>query len=252
MKAMLSEKPWQLETVWRMVMANFATLFVGMFAATILTRLLGGLSRTDLELLHFSLVAASFQGATFVLAAWLCRSQKMTWTEAFGITCQPLRALTIAIFVAVGTLVGAMVLGAISSAVMLQLGMKPEAQQAVQMLQSTESVWRRCFYGLVAILVAPAAEEILFRGLVYPAIKQMGFPRFALWGTSLIFAATHVNAMAFIPLTFVAIMFTLLYEKTNNLLAPILAHSIFNAVNFAILIFEKDLNRFWDSLYERI
>jgi membrane protease YdiL (CAAX protease family) len=154
--------------------------------------------------------------------------------------------------VALATLVGAMILGAISSAVMLQFGMKPEAQQAVQILQATESVWRRTLYGFVAILVAPAAEEILFRGLVYPSIKQMGFPRLALWGTSLIFAATHVNAMALIPLTFVALMFTLLYEKTNNLLAPILAHSFFNAVNFALLIFEKDITRVWDSLYERI
>jgi membrane protease YdiL (CAAX protease family) len=249
---MISEKPWQLEAVWRIVMANFATLFVGMLAATMLTRLLGGWSRSDLELVHFILVAASFQGATFVLAALLCRSQKMTWTDAFGITCQPLRAVCIGGVVALATLVGAMILGAISSAVMLQFGMKPEAQQAVQILQATESVWRRTLYGFVAILVAPAAEEILFRGLVYPSIKQMGFPRLALWGTSLIFAATHVNAMALIPLTFVALMFTLLYEKTNNLLAPILAHSFFNAVNFALLIFEKDITRVWDSLYERI
>ncbi len=235
-----------------MVMANFATLFLGMLAASILTRLLGGWNRSDLEMVHFSLVAASFQGATFVLAALLCRSQKVTWNEAFGISNRPLRALSIASVVAVGTLIGAMILGAVASAVMLQLGMKPEAQQAVQMLQSTESIWRRAFYGLVAILIAPAAEEILFRGLVYPSIKQMGFPRLALWGTSLIFAATHVNAMALLPLTFVALMFTLLYEKTNNLLAPILAHSMFNAVNFAILIFQKDLTSIWDSLYERI
>ena len=233
-------------------MANFATLFVGMVGTSMLTHLLGGWKQSNLELVHFILVAASFQGATFFLAALLCRSQQMTWNEAFGFSNQPLRALSIASFVAVGTLVGAMILGAIASAVMLQLGMKPEAQQAVQMLQATESVWQRLFYGLVAILVAPAAEEILFRGLVYPSIKQMGFPRFALWGTSLIFAATHANAMALVPLTFVALMFTLLYEKTNNLLAPILAHSFFNAVNFGILIFDKDLTRLWDSLYERI
>jgi membrane protease YdiL (CAAX protease family) len=249
---MLSEKPWQPEAVWRMVMANFATLFLGMLAAGILTRLLGGWSRSDLEMVHFALVAASFQGATFVLATLLCRSQYVTWNAAFGISNQPLRALSIASVVAVGTLIGAMILGAVASAVMLQLGMKPEAQQAVQMLQATESIWRRAIYGVVAILVAPAAEEILFRGLVYPTIKQMGFPRLALWGTSLIFAATHVNAMALVPLTFVALMFTLLYEKTNNLLAPILAPSMFNAVNFAILIFQKDLTSILDSLYERI
>lgn len=249
---MLSEKPWQPEAVWRTVIANFVTLFIGMSIVSLLTRQLGGLSQPDLELVHFIFVAASFQGATFFLVALLCRSQNMTWNDAFGFFNQPLRALGIGFVVAVGTLVGAMVLGTVASAVMVAFGMKPEPQQAVQILQSTESVWRRCFYGLVAILVAPAAEEILFRGMIYPSIKQMGFPRLALWGTSLIFAATHVNAMALVPLTFVALMFTLLYEKTNNLLAPILAHSFFNAVNFAILIFEKDLQRLWDSFYDRI
>lgn len=249
---MLSEKPWRPEAVWWIVLANFATLFMGMLAATAITGLPGGWSRSDLELVHFIFVATSFQGMTFFLAAWLCRHQEMTWNDAFGISHQPLRALCVASVVAVATLIGAMVLGAISSAVMLQFGMKPEPQQTVQMLQSTESIWRRSFYGLVAILVAPAAEEILFRGLVYASIKKMGFPKLALWGTSLVFAATHANAMALVPLTFVALMFTLLYEKTDNLLAPILAHSIFNAANFAILIFEKDLGRIWDSLYERI
>lgn len=249
---MISEKPWQPEAVWRVVMANFATLFVGMVVATAIAKLLVGWNQSDLELIHFILVAASFQGATFVLAALLCRSQGMTWDDAFGIFCQPVRALCIGGAVAIITLVGALILGAISSAIMLQLGMKPEPQQAVQILQATESVWRRALYGFVAILVAPAAEEILFRGLVYPSIKQMGFPRLALWGTSVVFAATHVNVMALIPLTFVALMFTLLYEKTNNLLAPVLAHSVFNAVNFALLIFDKDIERLWNSLYERI
>ena len=58
----------------------------------------------------------------------------------------------------------------------------------------------------------------------------------ALWGTSLLFALTHANAMTFVPLTFLAVVLVLLYEATDNLLAPILTHSLFNAANFVFLV----------------
>jgi len=40
--------------------------------------------------------------------------------------------------------------------------------------------------------------------------------------------------MIFLPLFALAMLLTLLYERTNNLLAPITAHSLFNALNFAL------------------
>jgi membrane protease YdiL (CAAX protease family) len=86
------------------------------------------------------------------------------------------------------------------------------------------------------VLLAPVAEEVLFRGILYPAIKQMGRPRLALWGTSLLFAAVHMNVVTFVPLAVLALVLTVLYERTNNLLAPITAHVLFNALNFGMLL----------------
>jgi membrane protease YdiL (CAAX protease family) len=37
-------------------------------------------------------------------------------------------------------------------------------------------------------------------------------------------------------LTFLAVILTLLYEFTGNLLAPITTHSLFNAVNFYLVL----------------
>jgi len=85
---------------------------------------------------------------------------------------------------------------------------------------------------VVAIGIAPVAEELLFRGILYPAIKQAGFPGVALWGTSLLFAAIHVNLGIFVPLLLLALVLAQLYERTGNLLAPITAHALFNAFNF--------------------
>ena len=88
--------------------------------------------------------------------------------------------------------------------------------------------------------MAPVAEESLFRGIIYPWIKQTGFPQLALWGSSLLFAAAHLNAVTFLPLLVLALVLAVLYEKTNNLLSCITAHAVFNGLNFAALyLFDK-------------
>jgi hypothetical protein len=72
-------------------------------------------------------------------------------------------------------------------------------------------------------------------------VKQAGFPRLALWGTSLLFAVVHWNVATFVPLLLLAVVLTLLYEKTNNLLAPIAAHALFNALNFTMYFVQSKL-----------
>jgi hypothetical protein len=101
---------------------------------------------------------------------------------------------------------------------------------------AASSWWDRLALGVTAILLAPVAEEIFFRGVLYPAIKQAGFPRVAWWGTALFFAVVHVNLVTFVPLTVLALALIALYERTDNLLAPITAHAMFNALNFTTLL----------------
>jgi uncharacterized protein len=80
---------------------------------------------------------------------------------------------------------------------------------------------------------------VLFRGILYPSIKQFGYPRLALWSTSLLFAAVHMNTVTFVPLAALALVLTALYEWTDNLLAPVMAHVLFNALNFAMLLVQQ-------------
>jgi membrane protease YdiL (CAAX protease family) len=91
----------------------------------------------------------------------------------------------------------------------------------------------------LAVLLVPPAEEILFRGILYPWIKQAGYPRLALWGTALVFAGVHFNLVSFLPLAAFALVLAALYERTNNLLAPITAHALFNTLNFLLLLLQE-------------
>lgn len=243
----LTEKTWRPEAVWMLVVANFTTLLFGMLLASGLTHWLHGWERSDLELLSAVCAAGGFQGATLVLVAVMLRQCAMTWDEAFGVFGNVKRAVANALAWAPGIVIVALLLGYGANLVLTLLGGEPEPQAAVQILQRTDSLLHRCVLGFLAVVLAPVSEEILFRGVVYPTIKQLGLPHLALWGTSIIFAMTHANLMAFVPLVFVAVMLTWLYEKTGNLLAPIVAHAVFNLMNFVVLIFEKDIEQWMQS-----
>ena len=122
--------------------------------------------------------------------------------------------------------------------VLQKIHVEPQTEQAVETLQRAAPGFNRIYLVFFALVIAPVSEEALFRGILYPTIKQYGFPRAALWGTSLLFAAVHVNLPAFLPLVILAIVLTILYERTNNLLACIVAHSLFNASAVAYLFYQ--------------
>jgi membrane protease YdiL (CAAX protease family) len=115
-------------------------------------------------------------------------------------------------------------------------GLPPENQRAVAMLLAAKSVWARSYFVFFAVIIAPVAEEFIFRGMLFPFIKQLGRPRLAWLGVSFLFALIHLDAAIFVPLFVFALGLTWLYEKTDCLLAPVFAHALFNAVNLGLLI----------------
>jgi membrane protease YdiL (CAAX protease family) len=173
-----------------------------------------------------------------LLVRGFLREHEVGWKEAFGFHNHWLQALC-----------WGLILGCIFrpigqelqqlSALLMEhwprFGLKPEEQQAVQVLRTAATWPDRLALGVATIGLAPMAEEMLFRGILYPAIKQAGFPRLAFWGVSLLFAIVHFNLMIVLPLFLLAVCLTVLYERTNNLLAPIAAHTVFNGYNFLML-----------------
>ncbi|MGM0898318.1 MAG: CPBP family intramembrane glutamic endopeptidase [Bacillota bacterium] len=82
-------------------------------------------------------------------------------------------------------------------------------------------LWYLAATGFIIAIIAPIAEEFVFRGVI---LNQMA-GLFGLWKgigfTSLIFAVFHIN---FFGAFLFAVVASLLYIKTLNLLAPILLH----------------------------
>jgi hypothetical protein len=83
--------------------------------------------------------------------------------------------------------------------------------------------------------MAPIAEELLFRGVIYSSIKQIGYQRAAIAISSALFAAVHSSWALILPLIVLAYILVWLYEKTGSLFAPIVMHATFNAINFTLI-----------------
>ncbi|MEO7677985.1 MAG: type II CAAX endopeptidase family protein [Verrucomicrobiota bacterium] len=238
---MMPEKTWRTDSVLRLLLGIFATWSAGILLAGALVHFGPAASSTHATLLSMVIVTMAFHGASLFWIKAFLKSENISWPDAFGFNQPaPGRALGWAVLVAVVVLPVAWGLQQLSSQIMVSNHLNPEPQQMVQEIQKGGiSTFQQVYLGFITMIAAPVVEEIIFRGIVYPTIKRAGYPKVALWGTSILFSFTHQNTPAFLSLVFFAVILTLLYEETGNLLAPIVAHSCFNATNLIMLLVTK-------------
>jgi len=181
-----------------------------------------------------------FQGASWLLIPFFLRQHGIRWTAAFGFHGPKLkRALLTAFGFILVVLPVVLLLQYESLHTLDRFGLPTEDQTAVKLLTDAESVWTTVYLGVFAVVLAPVAEEFIFRGMLFPFVKQLGFPKLAWFGVSFLFALIHMNAPTFVPLFVFALGLTWLYDRTDNLLAPITAHALFNATNLAVLLWQN-------------
>jgi len=110
-------------------------------------------------------------------------------------------------------------------------------QDVVDFLQNAESPRDRIAVIVMAVAVAPLAEETIFRGYLYPAGKKYLGPFLSAVITAALFAVLHGH-LASVPALFtLAVCLTLAYEKTGSLLVPMIMHAVFNAVSIVGILY---------------
>lgn len=112
-----------------------------------------------------------------------------------------------------------------------------EPQDTVKAFQESDGFMFRFLVVLAAVVVAPLAEEVLFRGFVYGVLKRYTDAPFAALSSSLMFAIIHLHVGSLLPLWVLALLFCLAYEVSGCLLAPMLLHVIFNGTSIALMQF---------------
>jgi membrane protease YdiL (CAAX protease family) len=233
---MLSQKPWRGEAVIQLIAALFVSLFFSAMLAGVLRQIGVPAFKAPDSLANLLVGTLGFQGVAWIFILIFLKLHHTNWRDALGLRAPNLlKTLLLAIGVLIVVLPVILSLEKLSIVALEKIGWPVADQRAVEVFVNAKSFWLRAYLGLFAVVIAPVAEEFIFRGILYPFIKQLGWPKLALFGVSFLFAVIHVNAPTFVPLFVFALMLTWLYEHTDKLIAPILAHGLFNGANLIIL-----------------
>lgn len=103
-------------------------------------------------------------------------------------------------------------------------------QEVVRAFQEINDPLTLAMLVLMAAVVAPVTEELIFRGYIYPVAKSRIGRTAAVIVTSLVFAAVHHNSLAMLPLTFLAVLLALSYEFRGSIWMPMSIHAAFNSL----------------------
>ena len=231
----LLRKSWTSENFLSRAISTLAVFYVGLVLTAWAQHIAGAVSGTP-SVLQMVIAMVSLQGATIVLVTLFLREQGSSWREAFGLSNDARRAVLIGVIAACLFLPVAWTLKSMSERGIEHFShAKASQQEAVETIRVASGWVHRLLLAGVTLVLAPVGEETLFRGILYTSIRQIGFRRLAFWTNSVTFALIHNNLAAFLPLLVLAMILTILYEKTDNLLAPIAAHATFNGIEFAYI-----------------
>jgi uncharacterized protein len=109
--------------------------------------------------------------------------------------------------------------------------------EALKLLTESGAVPLRVLLAIMAVVVAPIVEEMLFRGLFQTALRSyLRRPWPAIVITSLLFAFVHEDVSHWPSLFVLALGLGYAYEKSGSLLRSIFMHALFNGINIVIVL----------------
>jgi membrane protease YdiL (CAAX protease family) len=131
--------------------------------------------------------------------------------------------------------IGASLLGAAVLFVLESLGIEAGPQTAEQAISRIDP-WLAV---LAVVILAPIAEEVFFRGVVFNALLREAGSRWAYIGSAALFAVIHLEPVAMLPLFALGLALAWVYQRTRNLLAPIAMHATVNGIAVALVLLDR-------------
>ena len=232
----VSERPWTIRDFFVVVLAGFAGGFVGALV---------GLISDDLSVVLVAGLLAQYGGSLLAIAL-LLRRKGLTWGD-LGLEVRPLDGL----YVGAGVVLQvALVL--LFAPLAYLLGQEGSAQSVGQALPDAGGVAIRALLVLGIALLAPAVEEIMFRGVLLQSFEGRGSRRSALVWTSAIFALFHLlglssenflaaAALALPQLFIVGWVLGALTQRRGRLGPAIMLHAGYNLIAVIVLLVGTDL-----------
>jgi membrane protease YdiL (CAAX protease family) len=115
-------------------------------------------------------------------------------------------------------------------------------QEMVEIFYRNAAPSRVALLATIAVLLAPVAEELVFRGGLFRFLRDRVPHWVALTLPALFFAALHVNYQTYeglitlAPLAAFGVVFSLAYERTGHIAVVMVAHALFNLHTVVFLL----------------
>lgn len=141
--------------------------------------------------------------------------------------------------------VGQQLLLAAVVAVLTQLGLEaPPVQQTFRVIADNPSTAPAL--AVTAVILAPTAEELLFRGMLFQGVRARAGFWIAALASAAMFTLAHLgdasgllaDVIIVIGILPLGVVFAAIMERRGSLLAPVVTHGVFNAGGVALLLLD--------------
>ena len=119
------------------------------------------------------------------------------------------------------------------------LGSGSSKQNIIELFNTSRTLDQRIMIIVLAVAIAPVAEEFIFRFFLHGVLKRYFGSFFGLVSNSLLFAAAHTHLPSFAPLFVLGACFTIAYEWSGSILVSMAMHSLFNSLSLVFLAFPE-------------
>ena len=226
---------------WDAPWPEFLTFAASVLLGTFLVAALAGLASRQVGLTGHAATIANGAGAQFGMLFGVFLHHRIL-APIQGTTRPPARLLLRA---GVATFLAALPLLLLTAPLwdfaLRKAGLPTTRQDLIRILTEIDSPVLLAAMVVLAVVIAPLTEELVFRGGVFRYLRTR-WPRWAaLLVPSAFFAALHVNwstlegLSSALPLVVLAVIFSLAYERTGQLGTAVVAHACFNLNTLLVL-----------------
>lgn len=111
----------------------------------------------------------------------------------------------------------------------------PAPQSFTVAIKGANYPWEFALLTILGGVIAPIKEEIVFRGLIYPPLRQALGKGKGILLTGMFFATLHFELVRFLPIFIGGVVLTWLYERSSSIWPSIVAHGTWNILMAAAL-----------------
>lgn len=224
-------RPWGLNEAARIFLAIMAITLLGWWLALLLAHF-GGIELA--EQAGWALVWQSVfsHWAAICIVLWMMGKYEIRWVPGFlhrGWRWH--RDIGSGVIAYVAAMPYILLYAALYQIWLQSRGYEPELQDAMRIYAELPAGGVRIYFIFLALVLAPVAEELLFRGVLLPALSRRFGVGAAIVVSSALFALMHMHVPGLVPLFLLSIALSVAYIYTRSVIVPIVMHMVFNSVS---------------------